>query len=69
MTSDDADIGKWVVKMTVSLAGYPLVKIDEYFSVQIDSCILNALTLNPGPVNLLTSSNPKTFSLDRKSVV
>lgn len=33
MTSSDADIGKWVIKMQVKLEDYPLVTINEFFSV------------------------------------
>ena len=61
MTSNDADIGIWVVKMTVKLVTYPLVTIDEYFAVEIDSCKLNSLTLS-NPYNYPLAS-PYTFSL------
>ena len=51
--------------MTVSLTNYPLVKIDEYFSVQIDSCLLNSLTLDAGTAYPYTSISPLTFSLHK----
>jgi len=63
MTSNDADIGKWVIQMTVTLTGYPLVKIDEYFSVEIGSCILNSLTLDAGTAYNAPSSSPFVFTL------